>query len=67
MKQSFKCLLFPWQLIEGLKNDFLVFKPHFGVLTAVLASRLPSDALSAPVYVSYFCMPCGLQHLETRC
>lgn len=37
MKQSFKCLLFPWQLIEGLKNDSLMFKPHFGALIAVLA------------------------------
>lgn len=33
MKQSFKYLLFPWQLIEGLKDDSLVFKPHFGALT----------------------------------
>lgn len=69
MKQSFKCLLFLWQLIEGLKKDFLVFKPHFGARTAVLAPFLPSDALCAPVRVNYFCMPfvSGKQHLETRC
>lgn len=38
MKQSFKCLLFPWQLNEGLGITSLVFlKPHFGALSAVLA------------------------------
>lgn len=52
MKQSFKCLLFPRQLTEGLGITSLVFlKPHFGALSAVLAPFLLGDALSALVRV----------------
>lgn len=32
MKQSFKCLFFPWQLSEGLGMTPMFLKPHFGAL-----------------------------------
>lgn len=52
MKQSFKCLLFPWQLNEGLGITSPVFlKPHFGALSSVLAPFSLGDALSATVCV----------------
>lgn len=60
MKQSFKCLLFPWQLNEGLGITSLVFlKPHFGALSAVLAPFFCSVMLCLRLYVcdSHFCMP----------
>lgn len=51
MKQSFKCLLIPRQLSEGLGMTLVFLKPHFGALSAVLAPLLPGDALPAPIYV----------------
>ena len=61
MKQSFKCLLIPWQLSEGLGMTLVFLKPHFGALSAVLAPFFAwwcSVCTYISVTVTFACLLC---------
>lgn len=70
MKQSFKCLFFPWQLSEGLGMTPLCSSSRTLGPFEVLAPFLPGDgSVCAYICDSHFCMPLvsGLQYLGTGC